>query len=208
MGQPTINKKLLGICEFQGESGNPFACPNVSFEVDNTDTSAVARLLALSTGWYDNASEIKDLQGHSVDAILKDGEVIDTTNKKVTATGKNCIIADTVKMLKSTPCRIKGIKLSADDTEQLDCEIQVLKLTPNGPQVIARIIPSSSKDDSSLDAKRVSVDLSDTLVMCGEDVVILLNVAAGHKCSYTFYYENRASFRAMIENQIYNGENL
>lgn len=198
-----IDKRTLGIVGFQGDGNNPFSGENISLEVINQGTAAEDRLLAISAGWYDKAADIKDFDGNVCDAILADGTFINTTNKEVSARGKNCKVADTVKMFSNTPCRIKGIKLYADDTDQLDEEIQILRLTPNGPQVVKRIVPSSSKDEGNNDALRVSIDLTDDMITIGEDTTFLLKLAAGRKCTYTIYYENRASFRQLIESNVY-----
>lgn len=197
-----VDKNLLGIKEFSGVSNElkgPFQGPNVSFAVSNTGSSAEARLLAISAGWYDQAADIKDSNGKVVDAILKDGEVIETADKKVIATGKNCKVIDVQKMFAKTPCRIKSIRVKVDDAAQLDEEIQILELTPSGPSIIARIIPSSAKNEDNSDPKMASVSLLENNIVLGEDRIFLMNLAAGRTVTLTVYYENRASFAAQIE---------
>lgn len=198
-----INLKKLGVDGFVGESSNPFGGQNVSFEITNQGTSAEARLLAVSKGWYDNASEMRDFQGNTPAAVIADGQFITTSNKEVTGTGKSCRIIDVVNLFTKSVCRIKGIKLSVDDASQLDEEIQIVKLTPQGPQILKRVTPSSSKSEDQTDDKRVSIDLSDDMVVMGSDVAMFINVGAGRKVTYTIFYEKVASYRALVENNAF-----
>lgn len=199
------NLQKLGVDGFAGEVSNPFSGLNVSFEVTNQDTAAESRLLAFSKGWYETAAEMRDFQGNTPAAIIGDGQIITTSTKTVSCAGKSCRVVDVVNMFSKSVCRIKGIKLSVDDAAQLDEEIQFVKLTAQGPQVLARITPAASKSEDQQDQKRVSIDLTEQLIVIGSDVLMFANVAAGRKVTYTIYYEKVASYRALVENNAFEG---
>lgn len=198
-----MNLKKLGIDGFAGESSNPFTGQNVAFEIGNQGSAAEPRLLAFSKGWYDKADEMRDFQGNTPAAVIGDGEIINTENKKVTCSGKSCRVVDVVNMLTKNVCRIKGIKLAVDDAAQLDEEIQIVKLTAEGPKVVKRIIPSSSKTEDQQDQKRVSIDLTDDMIVLGSDEMMFANIASGRKCTYTLFYEKVGSYRALVENNAF-----
>ena len=198
-----MNLQKLGVDGFGGESSNPFTGLNVAFELTNQGSGAEARLIAFSKGWYDAAADMRDAQGHTPDAVIADGTLISTINKEVTCAGKSCRVADVAGMLAKNACRLKGIKLAVDDAVQLDEEIQVVQLTAEGPKALKRIIPSSSKTEDQQDPKRVSIDLTDDLVVLGADVVVMANLAAGRKCTYTLFYEKVGSYRALVQNNAF-----
>lgn len=198
-----VNKELFGIVEMTGnvaqEYKGPFQGKDFQITVTNTGSAAEDRLLALGIGWHQNAADITDEEGNVVAAILKEGEVIDTANQQVTAAGKNCDVTSVVRMLSTTPCRLKGIRVKVDDAEQLNEEIQILELTPRRPKLIHSIIPSSQKDESNNDSTIASISLLENLVVLGADRLLLLNVAAGRTVTLTMFYENRASFAKQLE---------
>lgn len=198
-----VNKELFGIVEMSGnvekEYKGPFQGKDFQITITNTGASAEDRLLALGTGWHTSAADITDEEGNVVDAILKDGEIISVADKQVTAAGKNCKVTDVMRMLSTTPCRIKGIRVKVDDAAQLNEEIQILELTLRRPKLIHSIIPSSQKDESNNDTTIASVSLLENLIVVGPDRLLLLNVAAGRTVTLTFFYENRASFSKQLE---------
>lgn len=202
-----IDKEALGIKNYVGgnsEVKNPFGGESVSFKISNTGTAASSKLLAVTKGWYTSADDISDYAGKSVDDIIEDGTFDNTADAHVIGSGKNCKIADVVNSFSTSPMRIKGIKLAVDDADQLDEEIQILELTPQGKEVIARIIPSDYKSEDNSDAKRVSIPLIDKNIVLGPDRLFLINIGA-YECTYTLFFENQMSYAAQLEHLVKKG---
>lgn len=197
-----VDKEMFGIVGFAGDNAEvkqPFSGKSVSMILTNTGSAAENRTIAIAPGWYGSAALIKDLDGNTVNAIVAEGTFDATTNKELTAAGVGCKVNDVVGMFKTTPCRIKGIKVKADAEAQLSQEIQFIELDPNGQRPISRVIPANFKSDKSQDAKLADIDLLDELVVMGPDGVMLIKLAAGRTITLTMFYENRASFRKQLE---------
>lgn len=197
-----MDKELLGIKEFSGnaaEMKSPFSGKNVTFKVASAGSAATDHLLAICQGWYPSKDAIKDSNGNACSSIITDGTYDTTTNDTITATGVGCKVVDVVNMLRTTPCRIKGIKVKVDDETQLSQEIQFLELTPEGSKVISKVIPSNSKTENNQDAKLASINLLEENIITGPDALFLMKLGAGRTATITIFYENRASFRAQVE---------
>ncbi len=195
-----MNKELLGIENFNG-SQDPFANESVAVELSNAGTSATAaKRIALNKAWYAEVSKMKDADGNTVDLFLAEGTLDSTSGKEVTATGKNCSADDVCAMLTETPCRLVGMKIAASDIAQLDEPIHIVQYKPQGRVTVAKIIPSSYKDESNNNDKLVSIDLSGLGIVLGKDCAMIVKVGAKYRETVTLYYKDRASFRKMIEN--------
>lgn len=178
-------------------SKSAFSGDNVALALTNQDSAAEDQLLALTPGWHDTAGAVKTIDGTSASAIIKDGQIVTTATKTVVGNGKNCKINDVVKMFQHTPVFLKGIKVQVDNVAQLEEEIQVVKLGPAGVKEIARITPSSFKNEANMDDKLVSIDLMDMNIVLGIDTAILMNLGAGRKTNLTIYYKNKMGLRDM-----------
>lgn len=195
-----VNKEQLGIENFNGQQ-DPFSNESVAVELSNADSAAdTAKRIAINKAWYDVAANMKDADGNSVDHFLKEGEMDSTSTKKVIATGKNCSADDVCAMFTETPCRVVGIKVAASTVAQLEEPIHIVQYKPQGRVTIAKIIPSSYKDEANNNEKLVTIDVSGLGIVLGKDAAMIVKVAAGCKETLTLYYKDRASFRKMIEN--------
>lgn len=197
-----VDKEMFGVVGFAGDNSEvkqPFSGKSATITLTNTGSAAEDKIIVVAPGWYGSASVIKDLDGNTASAIVADGTFDATSTKELTATGIGCKVNDVVGMFKTTPCRIKGIKVKADAESQLSQEIQFIELDPNGQRPISRVIPANFKSDKSQDAKLADIDLLDELVVMGPDGVMLVKLAAGRTITLTMFYENRASFRKQLE---------
>ena len=195
-----MDKQLLGIENFNG-SQDPFANESVAVEISNAGASATdAKRVAINKAWYAEVTKMKDADGNSVDKFLGDGVLDATSGKELIVTGKNCSADDVCAMLSETPCRVVGLKIAASNVAQLDEPIHVVQYKPQGRVTVAKIIPSSYKDESNNNDKLVSIDLSGLGLVLGKDCSMIVKVGAGYKETITVYYKDRASFRKMIEN--------
>lgn len=195
-----VNKETLGIENFNG-TADPFANESVAVEISNAGSSAdTAKRVALNRAWYTDVAKMKDADGNSVDKFLAEGTLDSTSNKELIVTGKNCSADDVAAMLTETPCRVVGLKIAASNIAQLDEPIHVVQYKPQGRVTVAKIIPSSYKDESNNNDKMVTIDLSGLGIVLGKDCAMIVKVAAGYKETITLYYKDRASFRKMIEN--------
>jgi len=191
-----MNAQTLGI-KNASASRSAFSGDNVSFTLANQGSSAEDKLLAISPGWNSEAAAVKTISGAAAAAIIKEGTIISTSNKEVTGAGKNCQIDDVVKMFVNTPVFLTGLKIQVDNAAQLDEEIQFVKLSPRGPKEIARVIPSSFKNEANQDDKLISIDLTEMNIVLGIDAAVLMNLAASRKVTMTFFYKNKLSIRDM-----------
>lgn len=195
-----MDKQLLGIENFNG-SQDPFANESVAVEISNAGASATdPKRVAMNKAWYTDATKMKDADGNAVDKFLADGTLDATSGKELIVTGKNCSADDACAMLSETPCRVVGLKIAASNVAQLDEPIHIVQYKPQGRVTVAKIIPSSYKDESNNNDKLVSIDLSGLGIVLGKDCAMIVKIGAGYKETITVYYKDRASFRKMIEN--------
>jgi len=156
-----------------------------SFTLANVGSAAEARSLAIIPGYFTSASEIKDNAGSAVAAILKEGDVITTTDKVVTCKGKPKSYDEFLAFIKNNPARLLGMKMQVDDDSQLSEDITVRKISPFRSLQDRTISPSIFKNSSQNNSKLVEIPLQDEQL--DNQTVMLYTLGAGRTVTFTFF---------------------
>lgn len=152
-----------------------------TISITNTGVSAEDRILALHPGFLTAAGDIRNASGTVAAAIVSDGEIIATADKKVICSGKPKPIAQLQKFVNNNPTRFTGMKITVNNTAQFDEELYVYRLSPFKTMEDSRINPSNFKNSNQTDDKRVEIPLHD--FQLDNQTVVVFTLKAG--CSIT-----------------------
>ena len=156
-----------------------------SLTVNNLGASAEDRVLALHPGYLTVASEITNAAGTAAAAIVTDGTIISTTDKVVTCVGKPKPIKQLQAFVNRNPTRFTGLKMLVNNSDQFEEEIYIKKLSPFKNMEDVTINPSSFKNSTQTDDKRVEIPLED--FQLDDQTVVVFTLKAGRSVTFTFF---------------------
>jgi hypothetical protein len=131
-------------------------------EIDNIGTSADDQVIALAPGSGYTAAELTTLLGITVNAVIADGEIISTADKKVNAAGTPGKILSFLRSIRCAPQRFVGMTIEVTNAAQLGQPFKVFKDDPyiGNPVVINQIFPSKQKSNLQNNDKLVHIPLN------------------------------------------------
>lgn len=173
---------------FAGEPASvakPKNSSSFTLVLKNNDSAAEDQTIALLPAYFEDAASVKDGAGAAVDAIIKEGTVIATATKTVTATGKPKSIDEFLKFIKLNPTRITGMKISVDDTEQFGQDILVRKESPFRDLGFKTISPSTYQNSMQNNPKLIEIPLDD--MQFDSQTSVVTTIMAGRTMTVTFF---------------------
>lgn len=170
---------------------------NVHISLKNNSTTEEKRI-ALFAGDLLNVEEIQKVAGITVDAIAKEGAVIETTSGDTTTTVVNCIaknLAYLQRFVNRNPSRISKLQLTVDDPDQLNKAITITRISPfqgMGSQAFLPMTYKAPGDNSEkmviIDFKHLQVDdqtVIDVVLGAGRSISLSIFFGAANNAAYT-----------------------
>lgn len=149
---PMVQRNETGR-NYAGSVANIASQVNYTMTIKNVGTAAIDQTIAIIPAYFTDASKIKDAAGAAVAAILKEGNVITTTNAVVTAVGKPKSIDEFLLFVKLNSMRITGIKMNVDDSAQFSEDILIRKESPLRDLGFTTISPANYKNSQQMNDK-------------------------------------------------------
>lgn len=168
--------------------------------VKNVGTSAEDQTIALLPAYFAAAANIKDAAGAAVDAIIKEGTVIATADKVVTANGKPKSIDEFLLFIKNNPCRITGLKIKVDDNSQFAEDILFRKESPFRDLGFKTVSPSNYENSMQNNDKIVEIPLTDA--QFDNQTSVVTTIKAGRTVTYTFFIGPIRNEAALLDQDV------
>ena len=150
--RPNVQRNETGR-NYAGQSAALASQTTYSLTIKNVGTAAIDQTIAIIPAYFSDAAKIKDAAGAAVSAIIKEGTVIATTDKVVTAVGKPKSIDEFLLFVKYNPVRVTGIKMGTDDSAQFSEDILIRKESPLRDLGFTTISPANYKNSQQMNDK-------------------------------------------------------
>lgn len=174
---------------FQGVAARPIGPTPTSFSltVVNVGANSVDRSIAILPAYFAAAAAVKNASGVAVDAIIKEGLVIGTVlgGDALVATGKPKSIDEFLAFVKVNPCRITGLKMKVDDTDQYTEDLLFRKESPFKDLGFITKSPSNYENSMANNPKIVEIPLVDA--QFDNQTSVVTTVKAGRTVTFTFF---------------------
>ena len=185
---------------YAGQPANLNSQSTYSLTIKNVGTSAEDQTIAIIPAYFSEAAKIKDAAGSAVDAIIKEGTVIATTDKVVTAVGKPKSIDEFLLFVKHNPVRVTGIKMSVDDSAQFSEDILIRKESPLRDLGFTTISPANYKNSQQMNDKIVEIPLPDA--QFDNQTSVITKIQAGRTVTITFFFGAIRNEAALLDQDV------
>ena len=172
-----------------------------TIELDNTATAAIDQVIAICPGDAYTAAQLSTLLGSTVHAVIADGEIIDTTDKEVSAAGTPGTILSFLRRIRRAPQRFAGLTMEVSLAGQLTQPLKIYKDNPliGDPVIVNQLYPNKAKSNTQNNDKLVHIPLQH--FQMDSDHIIVFTLKAGGTVSMSFVPEGYASLAEMLNNE-------
>jgi hypothetical protein len=153
--------------------------------ITNNGTSAEDVDIAICPGMYGSAGAIVVPMGTTIDGIIADGTVINTSGKEVTCSGAPSTILEFKDYILKNPTRFTKMQIRVSDAEQLQEQLHVIRYNPFKGKVSSPINPATYIKEANNNDKLVAFMLND--FQLDHQTVVYLKVLAGVTMSITMW---------------------
>lgn len=188
-----------GIDNFVNESPNN---TYYKLELTNNGASAVDRVLCICPGPYTTIAQLNSLGlGVSVDAIISDGDIIDTADKKVTGVGEPGSVLSWLKDFGNYPTRITDITFEVNITTQLQQVLKTFRDTPYVQNLIPgqQYNPSTRKLNTNFNDKLITIPMNH--LQFDNQTIVIYTLKAGATVTLTFGIGGRFDQAKFLDNE-------
>jgi hypothetical protein len=175
-----------GIADFGGIDPNPkpFSGLKYHLTITNTGANATDKTIALLAAYFGDKAQVKDSKGDAVDGILCEGNVVATVDEEVVAVGKPKSIDQFLKFISLNPCRITGMRIKTDDTDQFDEDLLFRNETPFRDLGFKTETPNTYLSEHQQNEKIVSIPLD---TQFDNQTTLITTIQANRTVTYTFF---------------------
>lgn len=157
-----------------------------TFQIILTNTGTEAASISLCPASENVAANIKSSDGVAVDCIMKEGVILNSETKKLSAKGTPRSIDEFVKFIRNHPTRILSFRIKVDKLDQLDEALVMRSETPWQTAVEERRVPVDYQTEKDNYPNIVKInDVRGWMLSC--DTTLLYKVQAGSSVTLTFY---------------------
>jgi hypothetical protein len=148
-----------------------------------TNGLATPARVVLCPGYFGSLAEINASRKIAADAILAEGEmVVVDANHKLTAKGEPYNISELLNFAKLNPLRFTHLKVTVDQAEQLENNIEIIFLSPFRSMGDARITPANYKTASQTNDKIADISLPD--FQMSDQILMYTTILPGRQISF------------------------
>jgi len=185
---------------YAGAAVQAFGNLSFTMTIENIGVSAEDQTIALMPAYFSTAASVKDASGAAVDAIIKQGTVIATTGKVVTAVGKPKSIDEFLLFIQHNPVRITGLKMKVDNNAQFSEDILFRKESPLRDLGFKTISPSNYENSMQNNDKIVEIPLTDA--QFDNQTSVVTTIKAGRTVTYTFFLGAIRNEAALLDQDV------
>ena len=176
------------------------AMGSFTMTIANVGSAAVDQSLALLPAYFTAASQVKNASGAAVAAIIKEGQVITTSNAVVTAVGKPKSIDEFLAFAKLNPFRVTGMKIAVDDPTQFNNDFLFRKESPLKDLGYVTKSPANYANSMQNNPKIVEIPLTD--VQFDNQTSVVTTIGAGRTMTITFFIGAIRNDAAILDAQV------
>ena len=185
---------------YAGQNAALTAQSTYSLTIKNVGSAAEDQTIAIVPAYFTTAAKVKDATGTAVAAIIKEGTVIATTNKEVTAVGKPKSIDEFLLFVLHNPVRVTGIKMSVDNSAQFSEDILIRKESPLRDLGFMTISPANYKNSQQMNDKIVEIPLPDA--QFDNQTSVVTKIQAGRTVTITFFFGAIRNEAALLDQDV------
>lgn len=150
-----------------------------SLVIDNSVETGTDKVIALCPGDGYTASQLSDLMGINVDAIIDDGTIVATAGEEVKCSGSPSRVKSFVRSNRRNPRRFTGLIMKVSNVDQFTEPIKIYKddCYIGEPVLTAQINPSQFEDNNVNNEKLIPMPINH--LQFDGDTIVLLKVKSG-----------------------------
>lgn len=157
-----------------------------TFQVIITNSGSETASICLCPASENVAANIKDSAGVAVDCIMKEGVMLDSVDKKLSAKGTPRPIDEFVKYIRNHPTRLNSIRVKVDKLDQLDEPLIMRSETPWQTAVEERRVPVDKQSEKDNFPNIVKIDdVRGWMLSC--DTTLLYSVQPNSSVTLTLF---------------------